>query len=411
MKHRPAILLFAFAALLRCSDAEGPSKPKAPPPQNPELLHRRGPDDSADRANLLNFAHGAVVVSRTGEASLENSAACAIDGDPATAWLSPVDDPDQTLVFALPARARIRSVGVQLGGEVFVHPKSVEFAVSADGNTFTSVASFSPPPNGMQLNDTPPTEARYVRFQTKGGNSQFVRAMSVFARGELLEPVNPGPLDGCWSVNDLQASFAQRGASVTGAMEGKTPIAFEGGSDGRFYRLLWIRGPEYGVAAISVTPDGRHLSGMFWHEEAYNRFLGTTWFGEKRPCASGSDSSVDVMATYMQRYGRFPLYGLQFDGEGRLIEPASEAMLARLAAYLRRAGRMKLVAHELGLPDKAHNQAASQAKIDSVRAVLARKGIDMSHLQLIAVGSDSPHRPASTDAARSVYGAVELMKP
>jgi len=354
-----AVFLLAAAAALRCTDAEPPQQPEAPPPQKPELLHARGPDDSVERSNLLNIAHGAVVVSRTGEISLDNSAVCAIDGDPSTAWLSPAEDPDQSLVFALPARSRLTSLGVLLTNDVSVQPKSVRFAVSTDGRTFTDVASFPSPPNGTQFVDTK-AEATHVRFSTQGRNGTFVRAFSVIARGDLLAPVHPGSLDGCWSINDLDATFTQHGGSVTGTMSDKTPIAIDGGSDGRFYRLLWIRGPEYGVLAISVTPDAQHLSGLFWHEEAYSQFLTAGWFGEKSHCRGNTPASVDMLATHMQRYGRYPMYGLQFDdGGGHLMEGPSEATLTRLVTFLRGAADIKIVAHELMQPDNARNQAVS----------------------------------------------------
>ena len=53
--------------------------------QNPELLHIKGPDDSDDRNNLLNFAHGAVVVSRTGEFGLEIVLSGSHDGEVSSA--------------------------------------------------------------------------------------------------------------------------------------------------------------------------------------------------------------------------------------------------------------------------------------------------------------------------------------
>ncbi|MGZ4808584.1 MAG: discoidin domain-containing protein [Thermoanaerobaculia bacterium] len=411
MKHRhSAILLLLAAALLRCTDAEPPPRPKGPLPQKPELLHARGPDDSAERTNLLNVAHGAVAVSRTGEASLENSAVCAIDGDPSTAWLSPPDEPDQSLVFRLPARSHLTALGVQMGADVNIHPKTVHFAVSADGRKFTDAASFANPPGGTQFVDTN-VEATYVRFSTQGGHGSFVRAFSVLARGDLLEPVRPGSLDGCWSINGLDSTFIQRGASVTGVMNGKDPIAIDGGSDGRFYRLLWIRGPEYGIVDISVTPDAQHLSGLFWHEEAYSQFLTAGWFGEKSRCRPAPTPAVDMLTTFMDRYGRYPMYGLQFDDAGRLMEPPSEAALTRLVSFLRGTASVKIVAHELMQTDAARNQAISQMKIDSLRTALQHRGVDLNRVQFEAVGADNPHRPAATDAIRAVYGAVELIKP
>ena len=403
---RKIVILAALAVLLRCGGDETPAPP-APPPQKPELLHAKGPDDSDDRNNLLNFAHGAVVVSRTGEVSLQNSAQNAIDGDPSTAWLSPPDETDQSIVVALPGRARIRSVGLLIGEEVYVHPKSVEFELSTDGKTFKPAASFEVPPSGRNIVDITPADATFVRFKTHGGQ-QFVRAMSLFARGEFAAAARPGSLAGCWSINGADAAFTQSGAQVTGH---RGTMAFDGGSDGRFYRLLWLRGAEYGIAGVAVTPDSQHLSGTFWHEESYNRFIGEAWFGEKGPCGPDvPQSDINVLAVSMQRFGRYTMYGLQFDDGGHLIEAASAATLDRVAAFLKRTNDIEIVAHELLQPDKARNQSVSQTKIDTLRDALGRRSVNVAGVQFVAVGSDDPHRPASTDAARSVYGAVELVR-
>jgi len=407
--NRPLAAGLVLAALLRCGGDDAPSKP-APQPPNPELLHIKGPDDTEDRNNLLNFAHGAVVVSRTGEFGLETSAQSAIDGDPVTQWVSPPGEPDQSLVFALPARTRLRAVGLVAGSEPASYPKTVTFDVSTDGKTFTSVSSFDLPPGGRNVVDITPVEASYIRYKTHGSGN-FARTFSVIAHGELLAPVRPVSLDGCWSINGLDASFSQKGALVTGTVAGKTPITVDGGSDGRFYRLLWMRGPEYGVIGLGVTPDGQHLSAMFWHEEAYTPFIGFSWFGERHPCGTASrHSDVDMLATSMERYGRYAMYGLLFDDAGHLIEDASVPMLDRLVAYLKANRNLKIEAHELLQADTARNQAVSQAKVDSLRAALTRRGANLADVEFVAAGSDHPHRPASTDAARSMYGAVELLK-
>jgi hypothetical protein len=404
---RSIVAGLAVTALLHCGGDEAP--PKNPPPPNPELLHIKGPDDSDDRNNLLNFAHGAVAVSRTGEFGLEASAHMAIDGDPLTPWVSPPDEPDQSLLYSLPARARLTSLGVLAGGEPSTFPKNIVFEVSSDGKKFTEATTVTMTTNGTNIVNVTPVEARYVRFNTRGGG-HFVRANSIVARGELLEPVRPGSLDGCWSINGLDASFSQDGSYVTGVVAGKTPITLDGGSDGRFYRLLWLRGVEYGIVGLAVSPDGQHLSGTFWHEESYNRFISATWFGEKHPCATHEHSQIDVLATSMQRYGRYVMYGLQFDDAGHLVESASAAMLGRLATYLKTSGPVRIEAHELMQPDAARNKAVSQTKIDSLRAALEHRGVDLGKTDFGAVGSDKPHRPASIDAARSIYGAVELIR-
>jgi len=50
-------------------------------------------------------------------------------------------------------------------------------------------------------------------------------------------------------------------------------------------------------------------------------------------------------------------------------------------------------------------------KIDSLRAALQRREVNLDRVHFQAVGAENPQRPASTDAERSVYGAVELIRP
>src|SRR5205085_10036409 len=97
-------LLLALIALAACR-REAP-RPAAPPAEAVV-------DDSAERASLTNIAHGATIISRTGESFLGLAADAVIDGNPTTFWANPTGDFPQSVVIGLPARARIERVGLR----------------------------------------------------------------------------------------------------------------------------------------------------------------------------------------------------------------------------------------------------------------------------------------------------------
>ena len=395
MKHRLALLVvFALAA---CHREDTPTAAKPPDPPKPAQTDSR--DDAPERENLLNYAHGAVAISRTGEATLKGSVVRAIDGDrdPGALWSSPPHNPVQTLVFALPSRTRLTRVGAESGTA-----QGLRFESSLDGTTFRDLATVKLQFNHeAQLFDVPPTEASYLRVTTLEGGAIFLGLNSVHARGTAVEPVKAGSLDGCWAMDTERAAFTQHGAYVFGE---NGPVLLEGGSDGRFYRFAWIRGEQYGLAAVSVTPDGRHMSGIRWHEEAEPLFVATTWVGQKTDCAGKPAVRDDVFRTFLAKHGRYPLYGLRFDDRGHLIESESGVMLDRLAKMQ----SARLVANEFLQPTPAQNRAVAQTKLDTLAAALKKRGADPARFELVNHGSDQPRRAANTDANRSLYGSVDL---
>lgn len=402
MKRSIAIRL-ALALVLAACSREGPQPPrKAASPKRPTGITH--PDDVAERENLLNFAHGAVVISRTSEASLQNSAVRAIDGDrdSTSVWSSPPGDSQQTLVFALPTRTRLTRIGAEVGEHP---PRSTRFEASLDGKQFTDLGTVKlASKEGAQLFDVTPAEASYLRVSTLDGGLPFAELMSVHARGTPLDPVKPGPIAGCWMADTRKGAFAQHGAHAAGQIDG---AIFDGGSDGKFYRFLWIKGKEYGLAAISVTPDGNHLSGIRWHEEALDLFVQDTWVAARTSCGEQPATGEEVFRYYIERQGRYPLYGIRFDDSGRLLEEESAFVLDRVAAFARTTP-IRLVGNELLQATPERNRAVAQAKLDAVRAALAKRGVDVSRIELVNHGGDHPHREALIDATRSLYGTVEL---
>jgi hypothetical protein len=219
-----------------------------------------------------------------------------------------------------------------------------------------------------------------------------VRLHSILARGTELEPPHPGDITGCWSINGETARFAKHGNRVIGILEtGKEPIRFDGGFDGRIFRLNWIRGNDYGITLLSVAPDGRHLNGLNWHEEAIPMFFDTAWFGERQTCTASIADSDDVPPALLRRMGRFSLYG---DVDVRRI--------------LKQFPNVQFVAHEFRQATPEENRTASERHLAAVRERLKAAGVDLTNVTFIAKGSDSPREEPVTDAMRALYSTVDL---
>src|ERR1017187_5637537 len=93
-------------------------------------------------SNLLSIDHGAVIVARSGEFSLEHSAFDALDDSVDTAWGSPPGDREQWMIVELPVKSMIRQVGIAFPPNALpaTAPQLVRFELSSDGNSFSEIA-------------------------------------------------------------------------------------------------------------------------------------------------------------------------------------------------------------------------------------------------------------------------------
>ena len=284
-----------LAAIAACRKKE--PEPKLPPPNT--IITK---EIDFDQDNLLNLAHGASVVSRTGEVNLENSAAHAIDGDWTTVWKSAPGGPEQTFVFSLAARSRIDRLGVITPASSNEYPPHVRFEASNDGTNWRDVGTIDvKPQRDPQIVSVAPFEATYLRVRTEGLIAYYSTINSVIAKGvEVAPPVQP-PIEGCWTINGMPSRFVQRGTSVSGVIGSDPPMYVSGDTNGRIIRLMWRRGPQWGHALVTLDPQRRALSGVRWHEQVQGTNVGDGWFGKPSPCVGPPPSAADIVAAIQAR--------------------------------------------------------------------------------------------------------------
>jgi hypothetical protein len=412
---RNALGLLLLCAALSCRKAPLPAAEPARPAPGPARTApiKEEPVVDFDVDNLLNLAYGASVVSRTGELGLETSAAHAVDGVDRSYWNSTPGGPSQTLVFSLFAPSRINRLGILPTRGADQTPARVLFDASSDGHHWREVLAFQPRPSSTPvLSDVAPFTARYLRVRIEEPHNYYAFLRSIYAIGSELKPEPRPSLEGCWQINGLPARIVQEGARVAGVIDTDPPTQLEGGTDGRVARLYWTRGPMWGHAILTMTPEGRHLTILPFHEEFDARHLGEAYFGER--CDSGKNPSSRAPgippAELVRRTRRFTLYGLAFDRSEHLFEEPSNVTLDAAAALIRSTAsqRYRVVAHELRAPSAEQNQASSAARIEAVRAALQKRGVDLSRVGFVAAGSSWSGPPVDYAIQKLLASRIDL---
>lgn len=407
MRRIAAVLLLLAAA---CGAPQEPSARRLPP--DAIRVRQKTIRDDSERGNLLNIALGASVVSRTAEITLEQSAVRAIDGDPFTTWASPPDDgAHQVLLYALPARTRVERIGIQTPNAPIYHLASAQIDTSLDGSQFTPLLLVRPSDRtpDVQFFSIPPRDVVYLRLTTLEAPGKFAQINSLQVRGRWQEPPKQPPIAGCWSLNNMTTEFKDDRGRITGTIAYDRPLSLEGGSDGLVYRFVWVSGPNRGFAAIDITPDGKHLSGLRWFEEPIEYSAADSWFADRHPCGAAAPHE-DVVTEFLRMKQRLPLYSLRFDENGALMENESAGGLDLLANFAQHppSQRLRLVSREYRRPGAEQNRRTAQARLESLRSALQKRGIDARRFEWATLGSDNPPRPIETEIERTLYSTIEL---
>ena len=406
------LLLVLLPAIHACKRAPEPPPPPPRPPQQTEPAEATSialPVQDIDGDNLLNVAYGAAVISRTGELNLEMSAMHAIDGMSPTLWTSPPAGAAQTLVFAFGAPSRVEQLGVSTQ-QAAQSPERVRFSASSDGRSWREITTMQPADRGTKYVEVTPFEARYLRVETIEPKEYYAALASVHAIGRELAPAERYSFGGCWDMNTNRATFVQRGARITGTITGtKFPTYVDGGIEGRVAKLMWMRGPMWGYAVATLTPDGNGISAVTFHEEPIFNQVGETWIGRRCDDRTASIAPLPP-AEYLRRSGHWMLSGLVFDAEERLIEEPSRETLDAAAALIQGAPsqRFRIIAREFRNNDPAVNLRLTQSRIEAIRTALRARKVDLARVELVPDGSKRPDTDAPSAVQRMLWSRIDL---
>jgi hypothetical protein len=381
--RRALVILLLTGAVAACNRTPGPAAQK-----KVEAEPARHTDHDAN--NLLNIASGAAVLSRTAELDLESSALHAIDGMRTTRWTSPPGDVNQTLVFSFGAPVRVEQVGFTTTAPDTETPKQVRFSASSDARTWRDVTVMEVKGegnDGIFMVKVDPFDANFLRVETIEPAEKYGHLTSVHALGSEIYPAELKSFDGCWVINGQPARLTQRGARITGVIQGEPLTVIDGGTDGRVARLMWIRGPQWGFAAATLTADSRVLSALTFHQNPLTGYVGRAWFGER--CEGQLDVETAPPVHFLNRSGQWTMSGLAFDDREQLIPALSTSTLDELVNMMKLAPeqRFRILSHEFRY-GKDENRQRTVSRIASLRAALDARGVDWSRVEMVPSGDE-----------------------
>jgi hypothetical protein len=167
----------------------------------------------------------------------------------------------------------------------------------------------------------------------------------------------------------------QRGARITGTIGGDRRTFVDGGVEGRVAKLMWMRGPMWGYATATVTPDGKGISAITFHEEPVNNRAGEAWMGN-RCDATAAASPVPPPIDYLRRVGHWTMSGIVFDASEHLVAQPSAVALDDAVAVIHAlpSRRFRIIAYEFRHSDPRENRRRVDARIDAVRMDLILSG-------------------------------------
>lgn len=396
LKALPLLCLLLLAA---CKPA---AQPPAAAPQTPPAEGRLEND------NLLNIVFGTAVIERSNELSYDASVVHALDGTPLTIWRSAPGGRLSTVV-SLGALTRLRRVGATVPPTVEA-PAGLLVEASLDGKTWRKAldAKIDPAKAEPQLFDVPNVDARYLRITAVEPVDYYTSVASLHAIGSEIAPFVQPPIEGCWEINHEPARFERRGARVTGTFGA---MILDGGTDGRVYRLQWRERMNWGYAAVSISADGNHLSGLRWHEEVNPKHNGDGWLGTRVPCtAAPAIDGANIVDALIARAALWRMYGVRFDRQDRIIADESASALDLAAALIRDhpKHRFRVVARELREPVDAKNRARADAKLQAMREALRARGADLSRIEFFNAGNTRPELSVDFTGQRAMDSGVEL---
>ena len=284
----------------------------------------------AQPMHIGSLAAGAVVVDRSGEYNLINSALASFDGSAEVAWWSPATDPKQWLILRLPSEARVERVNL-VRQEVDETATSVMIESSVDGTAWTELGILRPAAG--ELVSTLPTQGAVARLlrvtMLAGPEGKLIAAIpEISVDGELAREPESVEWDGLWRVNQRLLSLRSREGIVYGEVPFRlTTMKIVGRAVGGFLPFAWSKGNVVGYGALSLSSAGE-MNGLWYWEFPFTWRLAETWFGTRE--AGGGDVVLDrrrFAIDFLKEGHPSPFYELAFDGNTRVESPAADEAL------------------------------------------------------------------------------------
>jgi outer membrane protein OmpA-like peptidoglycan-associated protein/ankyrin repeat protein len=379
------------------------------------------PSAAADpRANLLEFANGAVIVAVS---SVYNDAWGILnlaDGSTQHGWSSAENAAfPHTFVFELPQAHAITSVAVdntgdQNGSYAGISSKGIAVYGSTTSATegFSELVSFEAQRGGrkeVHLNTS--IAVQWLKFvvNSNWGNAEFTEVMEFEAYGRPVGSLPKVDVAGVYHTNYGPLRLEQDGTDVAGCYDYKDG-ELSGSLHGRVMQLEWRQqqGTQIGTAVMVLSMKGDALNGV-WFEGGQMK---GEWSGQR----GGNPPECKVtkggtIAAKLAATGKVELYGIYFDSDSAVPKPESEKTLNEILSVLQAQASLKLIigGHTDSTNTDAYNLKLSQQRAEAVVSWLVAHGVSATRLTAKGLGKSQPVADNATAAGRALNRRVELI--
>jgi len=378
---------------------------------------------TAERVDLLTFAHGAIPisieVSGAGQGTGMEHALRMVDGDPGGfTFVNRANTTTATeFVYELPApttfdRFAIPNV-LETPSPSQTFTRAVEVYGSSDGpgagwirlaqGTLDTHAG-----RGMltELTVEEIQPVRWVRVRLQGGiamdrDVMFLEFSEIIGNGTQELPPISEAFEGRWRDRGVLLQLRQSGAAVQGCFDREGDLS--GTVTGNILHAAGAsrRTGVVTVFVLNVAEDGT-LRGVASTNGAPFRVY----------TAGPVDAAVDMGCPEIPEpvvgCGSV-LHGVTFDFDSDVIRSDSETLLAALFDGLRGVtGTITVGGHTSSEGDEAYNQALSERRARAVVRDLERRGIDPARLAAVGHGEGRPIAPNDDETGRSLNRRVEV---
>ncbi|HKO55586.1 MAG TPA: OmpA family protein [Thermoanaerobaculia bacterium] len=412
------ILLIAIA----CSKKETPSAATTTTAPAAATVTNAAPA-APNAPSIISFSSGALIAVKPAEYSDNWSAFRILDEDPESGWATPQGDlAPKTIVIALPTKTELDHLVFDTA------------SIDGDGRgakDITAEVSDAGPESGYQkiadvtLADrqdgqtfaVTPAAGKWLRLTVKNnhGAQDYTELMDVRGTGRQIEAPPRMDVSGTYATDYGDFHVKQEGTSVTGCYEHKGGL-LSGGVEGRVVKFTWREEDSgQGPAIMVVSPDGKDLFGLWWHEgekRPSGQWNGTRKSSEVGGCPHWTGSAASQLAKELETTGRARIYGINFDSDSDVIRDESKPALDQIVDVLRKNPEWKMTVegHTDSTSSAEHNQQLSERRAAAVKVYLVTAGIDAARLTSAGLGATKPVADNATALGRAQNRRVELAK-
>jgi outer membrane protein OmpA-like peptidoglycan-associated protein len=388
--------------------------------------------------SLVSIASGAWITKAPLEYDSSWSALLLLDENSQSGWATPKGalGPHE-MVLTLPERTLLKSVEFDTGhidgdtnGERGAKQLRVEVSDESANAGFQTIADITLVPRADKQRFAVSREhpGRWVKLTIKNnfGSTEYVELMDFRAYGEQLTQTPVADASGTYDTNYGRFHLQQRGSTFTGCYEWNNGLIQGGGLDGRVARFNWVEvgssTTKRGPAVIVISPDGKEMLGLWWHEGETN-VAGGRWSGKKNSNVVGScphwkseggtaSELAKELASDLTSNGRTRLYGINFDVDSATIRDDSKPTLDSIVQLAKEKADWKfgVEGHTDSSATAAHNQTLSEQRANSVKAYLVSAGVSADRLSAQGFGATKPVADNGSAMGRAQNRRVELTK-